>query len=107
MAIVHSNAMVTDWLADNMVSDEAAPRDTAERIVNYLTDFSSMSSHAHHLMRDRCRTIGLKIEDLEEDQQLQELVLSVHHSYVVTFARNKSVKIIDNSIGSSWNISEN
>lgn len=107
MAIVQSNAMVAEWLSNNMFSGTPDPKITAKKVVKSLTDFSSMSSHSHHLMRDKCRSIGLTIEDLESSQEFQEVVLSVHHSYVATFARNKSIKIIDNSNGSSWNISEN
>ncbi|WP_253270341.1 SDH family Clp fold serine proteinase [Paracoccus sanguinis] len=106
MAIEQSNAMVAEWLERNMLSDAPSPAEAARSIVASLTDFSSMSSHSHHLMRDKCRSIGLVIEDLEQHQPFQELVLSVHHSYVATFARNKSIKIIDNSNGSSWNVSE-
>ena len=43
--------------------------------------------------------IGLKIEKLEDDQTLQDLVLSVHHSCIHTLSETPSFKIIENQNG--------
>jgi hypothetical protein len=41
----------------------------------------------------------LKITPLEDDQSLQDLVLSVFHATVVTFERTNCVKIFENHNG--------
>lgn len=60
------------------------------------------SGHNHHFLLDNCRAIGLKIEELEADQNLQEAVLSVHHSFMATFSRQNAIKIVENSAGATW-----
>ena len=47
----------------------------------------------------KCIDIGLKIEKLEDDQTLQDLVLSVHHSCMHTLSNTPSIKIIENQNG--------
>jgi hypothetical protein len=43
--------------------------------------------------------MGLKIITLEEDPTLQDLVLTVHHSYMHTFSATAAIKIIENHNG--------
>ena len=45
--------------------------------------------------------IGLKIIDLEENDELQDAVLSIHHCYMHTFANSNAVKIIENHNGTA------
>lgn len=97
--------MVADWLASNMLNDSKDADSDAKAVVEQLTNFKETTEHGHHFLSDKCREMGLKVSDLEEDQELQEHVLSVHHSYVASFARVRSIKFIENSIGSSWNVS--
>jgi len=100
-----SKQMVADWLASNMLSDSKDADSDAKAVVEQLTNFKETTEHGHHFLSDKCREMGLKVSDLEEDQELQEHVVSVHHSYVASFARVRSIKFIENSIGSSWNVS--
>lgn len=44
---------------------------------------------------------GLKVVPLEDDQVLQDLVLTVHHSYMHTFASSHAGKIIENHLGAA------
>lgn len=100
-----SKAMVQEWLAKNMFKDHENAKDDAIAVVEQLTNFRETTEHGHHFLADKCSAMGLKIHALEGDQQLQELVLSVHHAYVASFARVRSIKFIENSAGSSWNVS--
>jgi len=47
----------------------------------------------------KCEEIGLKIEKLEDDKKLQDLVLTVHCAYMHTFSMSPAIKIIENQIG--------
>jgi len=43
---------------------------------------------------------GLKIIDLESDQELQDIILSIHHALMLMFSKaTKAVKIVENHIG--------
>jgi hypothetical protein len=43
----------------------------------------------------------LKIEKLEDDKKLQDLVLTVHHAYMHTFSMSPAVKITENHLGTA------
>lgn len=98
-AINWSRTMVHGWLCENMFGGDAVHAPTAQAIVNYLGDHSVTAAHARHIPISKCEEIGLKIEKLEDDKKLQDLVLTVHHSYMHTFSMSPAIKIIENQIG--------
>lgn len=59
-------------------------------------------THARHLSKDVCKGVGLNITDLENDQKLQEAVLSLHHTYMILFDKFNYSKAIENQIGSCY-----
>jgi hypothetical protein len=71
----------------------------AARIIEELGNHALTKSHARHISIERCRHYGLVVEELESNSELQEAVLSVHHSYVHTFSGTTAVKIIENHEG--------
>lgn len=104
-AIEGTKEMVTTWLAENMFEDEVQSKHVAEAAIAQLMNFKDTTEHGHHFLIKKCQDIGLRVEALEDDQELQEHVLTVHHSYVASFARLKTIKFIENSMGASWNVS--
>lgn len=99
-----ARTMVGDWLKQGMLKNESDPEAATQEAVRQLMDYTNTSGHNHHFMIDKCRAIGLKVVALEADQELQELVLSVHHAFMATFARTTAIKII-NSPMQSWVVS--
>lgn len=96
-AIKWSREMVTGWLTENMFAGDDPH--TAQRVIEYLGDHSTTATHSRHLPLAKCEEIGLKIERLEDDPKLQDLVLTVHHSYMHTFSMSQAIKITENHIG--------
>ena len=96
-----SETMVKDWLARNMLSDLAHDKmeTVKKKIMTELADHTVSKSHGRHIPMQKCIDIGLKIEKLEDDQTLQDLVLSVHHSCIHTLSETPSFKIIENQNG--------
>ncbi len=94
-----SRTMVHGWLCENMFGGDAANAATAQSIVNYLGDHLITAAHARHIPLSKCEEIGLKIEKLEDDKKLQDLVLTVHHAYMHTFSMSPASKIIENHFG--------
>lgn len=96
-----SESMVKEWLGRNMLSDlEPAEMERVRgNIMTELADHTVSKSHGRHIPMQKCIDIGLKIEKLEEDQTLQDLVLSVHHSCIHTLSNTPSIKIIENQNG--------
>ncbi|WP_201269354.1 SDH family Clp fold serine proteinase [Sinorhizobium meliloti] len=99
-----SRDMVAAWLRANMLRGEEKATEKAKAIVSGLMDYKGTTEHSHHFLIDKCRAIGLNVLALEDNQDLQEAVLSVHHSYVATFARTDAIKIIENAIGANWTV---
>jgi membrane-bound ClpP family serine protease len=101
-AVERSEQFVTKSLMDNMlneIADEAARKTEAQRIARALIDLSKNKGHDKHLHVDECETIGLKVKRLEEDKDLRDLVLTVHHCYMHTLANTPAFKIVENHLG--------
>ena len=47
----------------------------------------------------KCIDIGLKIRRIEDDNTLQDLILSIHHSSIHTLTQTNAFKIIENQDG--------
>ena len=93
-----SESMVKEWLARNMLSDLAHDEleKTRNKVMSELADHAVSKSHGRHIPMQKCIDIGLRIERLEEDPILQDLVLSVHHSCIHTLSGTPAIKIIEN-----------
>ncbi|MBL8577703.1 MAG: hypothetical protein JNK47_10785 [Mesorhizobium sp.] len=96
--------MVTTWLRQNMFAAAGDPGAAATETVNRLMDYAGTTEHGHHFLIDKCQEMGLTVVALEDDQNLQEDVLSVHHSFVATFAKTPSIKLIQNAAGANWTV---
>jgi hypothetical protein len=108
-AIKWSESITTKWLIDNMFCDSTDSAEKAQKVISALSDHSSTYSHSRHIHRDELKELGLRILDLEgldnrkiEDcNDLQDCVLTIHHSYMHTFGTSNAVKIIENHCGSA------
>jgi hypothetical protein len=59
-------------------------------------------SHSRHISADRARGLGIDVTDLEDDQALQEAVLTVHHTCVQTLGATHAIKLIENHKGVAY-----
>lgn len=95
-----SRVMIPKWLAEYMFAGEAdAPIDG---IVDVLCTHASSAMHNRHYSAETVASLGLKVELLEDDQELQDIVLSLHHVLMATFALLPAIKIIESSNGNPW-----
>jgi len=74
----------------------------AKKVAETLANHSLFKSHGRHIDREQAREIGLKIKNLEDDNTLQDLVLSVFHATTHTFDGTGAVKIIENHMGKAF-----
>lgn len=98
-ALLWSEEMTTAWLESGMFYKDRRAKKKIERILAELSDHALTKSHARHLSYERCKEIGLKVVALEDDQDFQEKVLSVHHSCMLTLSATAAFKIIENHLG--------
>ncbi len=101
-AIKWSNEMVADWLTSGMFKGQKRRASMAARVIKELGDHALTKSHDRHLSAEKCKAIGLKIFDLEADQELQDSVLAIHHCMTQTFSGTPAVKIIENHKGAAF-----
>lgn len=97
-----SSLLTGEWLETYMFSD-LPKKEAKEKKRKILTRLNANNmSHSRHFTYDFCHDIGLNVKALEEDQILQECVLSVHHSFIITFEATKCTKIIENHDGARF-----
>ena len=101
-AVKWSNELVSIWLSRNMLDGTDGKEAVIEQIIKELGDHSISYAHNRHLSNNKCKDIGLKVCDLESDQELQDKVLSVHHIYYHTLSSTPAFKIIENQKGKAF-----
>ena len=100
-AIQLSGALAKSWLKTGMFSGEPSATTSAVRIVKSLNNHRDTKMHARHISADEALRVGLKVRMLEEDNALQDTVLTIHHSYMHTFSNSDCEKIIENHKGAA------
>lgn len=94
-----SKEKVKSWLTSYMFRGASNGVYIAETIANWLGTFDNHLTHSRPIPIAEARNKGLIVKPLEEDQDLQEKILSVFHSSIVTFEVTNCVKIIENQNG--------
>jgi hypothetical protein len=94
-----SREIVRDWLVTGMLNGVEDAKKKAGTIVQELSDHALTKAHARHLSATKCESIGLKIDYLENNMELQDAVLSVHHACIHTLGGTPAFKIIENHNG--------
>lgn len=94
-----SEDIVNSWLLDNMFQSDSNKDVIAGEIAKLLGDHNESKNHNKHFSICDLRKAGLKVQALETDQELQDIVLTIHHVFMYTFAMSKAVKIIENHNG--------
>ena len=84
------------------IADETERNEKIDTIIEKLGDHSVSLSHARHLSYKNCDEMGLVVERLEDDQTLQELVLSVHHAMMHTLESTFASKVVENHKGAAY-----
>lgn len=70
-------------------------KDVEDLFISHANSYS----HSRHISREECKNVGLKVENLETSQPLQDAILSLHHCYMILFDKWRYSKIIENHIG--------
>lgn len=94
--------MTKEWLATGMFFGDPNAEALASAVVEKLADHALTLTHARHLPIETCREIGLRVTSLEENQNLQERVLSVHHACMLTLSATPAFKLIENHKGAAF-----
>lgn len=106
-AIVWSKTIVTKWLQTGMFANDSDGAMKADKVVSELSSHKDTLSHGRQISMEECERVGLKLVKLEENDKLQDLVLTVHHAYMHTFSSTLATKIIENQSGQAMVLIQN
>lgn len=98
-AIKWSADMTSEWLTSGMLDGENDAPDKAAQIVAELSSHSNNKTHSRHIHRDKLKQLGLRIVEIEVNQNLQDTILSLHHACIASLTHTPAVKIIENQNG--------
>ena len=90
---------VSLWLESYMFKDDLKKKQKADKIATWLGTAENHLTHGRPIPCNIASSQGLKIIELESDQELQERVLSVFHASMVTLDVTNCVKIVENQNG--------
>ncbi|WP_052125148.1 SDH family Clp fold serine proteinase [Vibrio sinaloensis] len=98
-AISWASIIVKQWLMNVMFSGDPDAETKADSVVSALNNHEDTFAHARHIHLAQIRELGLVVSELEDDQNFQDLVLTVHHSYMHTLGGTTVMKAIENNTG--------
>ena len=101
-ALSYGESMVGRWLEERMFADEDGERVRATEAAKHFNDASTHKSHGRRIDRAEARDHGLVVEDLEDDQDLQESVLTAYHLVTLLFEQSPAAKILWTNHGRAW-----
>lgn len=101
-AIELSSDIVEEWLITGMFEGDKDASAKAKKIVEKLNNHKDTKAHGRHIHLDQARAMGLRVDALEDGQDMQDLVLTIHHAYMHSFSSSKAIKIIENHMGHAF-----
>lgn len=102
-AVRWARVMAERFLKENMFANVKGAPAKISKIINHLTEKQTTITHGRHIGLDEAKEIfGDRIVLLEEDQKLQDLVLTVHHACIVTLQATPAFKMVENHTGRAF-----
>ena len=101
-ALVYGERMVKQWLEAYMFRDHSDPNKLAAKAAKHFNDASLHKSHGRRIDRDEARGVSICVEDLEENQELQEGVLTAYHLLTLLFEKSPATKVVCSNQNRYW-----
>ena len=109
-ALSYSKGLVANWLNDRMLKDikeETERRAKANNIAAYFNaeqtlEHDQIHVHGQRIGAEKLEELGLKLELLEHEQNLQNDVLTAYHLMTLIFEMGPYTKFIASNRGKMW-----
>jgi ClpP class serine protease len=98
-ALVWAESIAVKWLESGMFAGRENAAELAGQVAKKFGSHSESLSHERHFSAEYARAAGLEIINIEDNDELQEAILSVHHACIHTLRETGAVKIIENHNG--------
>lgn len=94
-----ARSLAEEYLKEHMFKGVQGGEELAHDAAEYFANDLVHIAHGRGIHRDKLEALQLNVENLEEDDALQDAVLTVHHAYMHTLGMTPTVKIIENHLG--------
>lgn len=101
-ALEYGERMVAGWLESGMFEGNAKGKALAKKVAKHFNDATAHKSHGRRIDIAEAAKIGVVTEVLEDDQSLQEAVLTAYHLATIIFEHSPTAKVLHTSHGRSW-----
>lgn len=102
-ALRYSKRIVSDYLINYMLCDKEDRNTICKNIVYILSHgHIDKNNHGRRIDRNEARDLGIIVEDLEDNQNLQDSTLSLYHLYTLIFETTAVSKVITSNTGKRW-----
>lgn len=102
-ALAYGEEVAQRWLQAGMFRSRDDAEQVSRDIASDLANHQKHRDHSRRLSRRYVRDLGMNIVDLEDDQVLQDAVLTIHHCMRATFDANPHVaKVVESAHGRIW-----
>ena len=106
----YSQELVANWLYERMLrgtTDKEERRARAATIAAYFNaestgDHGQVHVHGQRIGAEKVDELGLRLEFLEDDQSLQDDVLTAYHLMTLIFEKSNAFKFIASDKGKMW-----
>ena len=98
----HQAVELTKELANKLIDKIVTDKSKIEEIKKAFNDNSESKVHSRHISKTKLQKLGLNVTSLEDDQKLQDLILSLHHCYSIILEIAPVTKFVENHIGGRY-----
>jgi ClpP class serine protease len=101
-ALAYGETMVARWLEQRMFRGINDGARRAAATAAHFNDASKHKSHGRRIDRNEARQNNVVVEDLEDNQALQEAVLTAYHFTTILFEKGTAAKLLLSDAGRVW-----
>lgn len=93
---------LSEELTEKILSDKEIDKAGKAKIKKVFAKNEDSKTHSRHIDRDKCQEAGLDVIDLDQDDELQDIVLTIHHCCMILAEKTTASKIVENNIGGCY-----
>ncbi len=101
-AIKLSDELIETYLSTGMFKGKKDLVDKIQTIKDKFNNRMESKVHSRHFSIKDCQEVSLNVSAMEKEPDIQDLILSAHHSYIITLSETPILKIIENHEGKSF-----
>jgi hypothetical protein len=102
-ALEYGETMVASWLENRMFAGQNDASEKTTRVALHFNKASLHKSHGRRISREEARSQGVIVEDLEDDQETQNGILTAYHVMTIIFEKTVASRmLLSNTAGRNW-----